>query len=203
MSWRPFWETFVTLFVILDPIGMAPIFVALTADKPLRARRLAALEAAGTAGLVIAVFALFGQLLLSYLNISVESLTIAGGLLLMLVALEMFQGTQDASATTSNIALVPLATPLLAGPGSIATVIVLAQRYASIGGRASVILGIVAAIVVTALGLLVAERVSRILRPASVQLLTRILGLLLAAIAVQLVIDALRALVQGGFLNPQ
>lgn len=197
MNWRPFWETFVTLTVIMDPVGMAPIFVALTAGKPGSARRMAALQAAGVAGILIGVFALFGHLILIYLHVSLQALTIAGGLLLMLVALEMFRGGEYDPEATSNVALVPLATPLLAGPGAIATVMVLSQRYPTAVERSLVILGITSAVVVTALGLIFAERIARLLRPASVHFLTRILGLLLAAIAVQLVVDAVRELVLG------
>ena len=199
MNLRPFWETFVTLIVILDPVGMAPIFVALTQHRSSAGKRIAAVQAAAVAGLLIAVFALFGHFVLTYLHVTLESLTIAGGLLLMLVALQMFQGQHDDPAVSSaNVALVPLATPLLAGPGAIATVMVLTQRYGSQADQALVILGIFAAIVVTAIGLLLAERIARVISAATVHLLTRILGLLLAAIAVQLVIDAVRALVRAG-----
>ena len=198
MHWRTFLETFVTLFVIMDPIGMAPIFVALTADRSPRSRRLAALQAAAAAGAIVVVFALFGRLVLTYLHVSLESLTIAGGLLLLLVALEMFRGSGDTPVDTENIALVPLATPLLAGPGAIAAVMVLTQRYADFGGRLGVIAGVLAAIALTAAGLLMAGTVARVLRPAAVHLLTRIFGLLLAAIAVQLVLDAVRSVVHAG-----
>ena len=153
MSWLAFTETFVTLLVIMDPIGTAPIFVALTAGQLPRARRLAALQAAATAGGLVLGFALFGRLVLAYLNVSVQSLAIAGGLLLLLLALQMFRGEELDTATASNVALVPLATPLLAGP------------------------------------------LGRLLRPAAVVLLTQVLALLLAAISVQLVVDAVRALI--------
>lgn len=194
MNWRAFAETFITLAVIMDPIGSAPIFISLTAGRPLAARRRAAIEAAAVAGALVAVFALFGRLILDYLHVSVESLTIAGGALLLLVALQMLQGQEMQQPETANVALVPLATPLLAGPGAIAAVMVLTKRYEDPAGRISVIVGILAVVVVIALGLLLAERIARLLRPSVIQLLTRMLGLLLSAIAVQFIVDAVRTI---------
>jgi len=198
VNWRAFGETFVTLLVIMDPIGNAPVFIALTHERPKRVRRLAALQAVVAAGALVIVFALFGRVVLDYLHVSVESLTIAGGLLLLLVALEMLGGPIRALDDTSNVALVPLATPLLAGPGAIATVMVLTRRHADAAGRGAVLLGIVAAVAVVGIALLVADQVARLLRPSGVHFLTRVLGLLLAAIAVQLVIDGVRATVRTG-----
>jgi multiple antibiotic resistance protein len=192
MNWRAFAEAFITLVVIMDPLGSAPIFISLTAGRSAAARRRAALTAAGAAGLVIVVFALFGRLILDYLHVSVESLTIAGGLLLLLVALQMLRGQDIEHAGTANVALVPLATPLLAGPGAIAAVMVLTRRYEDAAGMIAVLLGIVAAVVVVALGLMLADRVARLIHPSVIQLLTRVLGLLLAAIAVQFIVDAVK-----------
>src|SRR5437660_3762828 len=179
MNWRAFGEAFITLVVIMDPLGTAPIFISLTAARSPGARRRAALEAAAAAGGLVVVFARFGRLILDYLHVSVEILTIAGGLLLLLVALQMLRGEEFAQPDTANIALVPLATPLLAGPGAIAAVMVLTKRYEDGGGRISVFLGILASVLVVAIGLLLAEQVARLLRPSVIQLLTRVLGLLL------------------------
>jgi multiple antibiotic resistance protein len=192
MNLRAFAEAFITLVVIMDPLGSAPIFIALTAGRTPAARRRAALTAAGAAGGVIVVFALFGRLILDYLHVSVESLTIAGGLLLLLVALQMLRGEDIEQAGTANVALVPLATPLLAGPGAIAAVMVLTRRYEDTPGMIGVLLGIVAAVVVVALGLMLADRIARLIHPSVIQLLTRVLGLLLAAIAVQFIVDAVK-----------
>ena len=101
MSWRAFAEAFITLVVIMDPLGSAPIFISLTAGRTPGARRRAALEAAGAAGGLVVVFALFGRLVLDYLHVSVESLTVAGGLLLLLVALQMLRGEEFAQAETA------------------------------------------------------------------------------------------------------
>src|SRR2546426_10784898 len=192
MNWRAFAEAFITLVVIMDPSASAPLFISLTGGHPPRARRRAALEAAGAAGGLVVVFALFGRLILDYLHVSVESLTIAGGLLLLLVAHQMLRGEEMAQPETANVALVPLATPLLAGPGAIAAVMVLTRRYEDISGMIGVILGIVAAVVVVAIGLLLADQIARLLRPSGIQLLTRAFGLLLSATDVQFIIDAVK-----------
>jgi multiple antibiotic resistance protein len=192
MNWRAFAEAFVTLVVIMDPLGSAPIFISLTAGRTTGARRRAALEAAAAAGGLVVVFALFGRLILDYLHVSVESLTIAGGLLLLLVALQMLRGEEFAQPETANIALVPLATPLLAGPGAIAAVMVLTKRYEDGAGRVGVFLGILATVLVVAVGLVLADQIARVLRPSVIQLLTRVLGLLLSAIAVQFIVDAVK-----------
>src|SRR3989442_9342304 len=120
MNWRASAEAFIALVVIMDPLGSAPIFISLTAGLTPGPRRRAALLAAGAAGGLIVVFALFGRIILDYLHVSVESLTIAGGLLLLLVALHMLRGEDIAQPDTANIALVPLARPVPAGPDAVA-----------------------------------------------------------------------------------
>jgi multiple antibiotic resistance protein len=197
MNWLAFTETVVTLFVIVDPLGTVPVFVALTAERTPGQRRWAAVQSAAVAGLLIAIFALFGRLLLNYLNVSIQSLEIAGGLLLLLVALDMFRGHGASVNSNVNIVLVPLATPLLAGPGAIAAVMVLSNRQTDVGGRIGVILGVVAVVAAVAVILLLAGSLARMLRPGVVDFLTRVLALLLSAIAVQLVVDAVRSLIVG------
>ena len=195
--WRAFGETFVTLFVITDPIGNAPIFVAITRNLTPRQRQRAALRAVLAAGALIVGFAVFGELILRYLHVSLGSLSIAGGLLLMLVALEMLRGSDfpggDAD-TPEDIALVPLATPLVAGPGAIATAIVLWRAHPSFEGHVAVLAAIVLAVGCVGIALILAERVTRATSPAILAFLTRVFGLLLSAIAVQLVVDGVRSL---------
>jgi multiple antibiotic resistance protein len=198
VDWRALGETFVTLLVIMDPVGTSPIFVGLTSRMSPRERQRAALRAVLAAGLLIIGFALFGEVVLDYLGVSVESLSIAGGLLLLLVALEMLRGIDSAPGEDGDVALVPLATPLVAGPGAIATVIVLARQHPEAGGRAAVIAGILAALLVLAACLLLSERLARVVPPALLHFLTRVFGLLVAAIAVQLVVEGVRPLVTGG-----
>jgi multiple antibiotic resistance protein len=198
MNWLAFTETVVTLFVIVDPFGTVPVFVALTATRTPAQRRWAAVQSAAVAGVLIAMFALFGRILLSYLNVSVQSLAIAGGLLLLLVALDMFTGRSTSPQNNVNVVLVPLATPLLAGPGAIAAVMVLSNRHTDFAGRLGVIIGVAAVVIVVAAVFLIAGLLSRVLRPAVTDFLTRILALLLSAIAVQLVVDAVRTITQSG-----
>jgi len=198
MNWLAFAETVVTLFVIMDPIGTVPVFVALTAQRTPAQRRWAAVQSAAVAGVLVVAFALFGRFVLDYLNVSVESLAIAGGLLLLLVALEMFSGHGGSPSSDVNVVLVPLATPLLAGPGAIAAIMVLVNRHADTAGRFGVILGVLAVVVSVAAILLLAGLLARLLRPGLVQFLTRVLALLLSAIAIQLIVDAVRALILRG-----
>jgi multiple antibiotic resistance protein len=140
-------------------------------------------------GLVL-LFAIAGEAILRYLNVSISSLSIAGGLLLLLLAVEMFRGIDEPGEDRpreTDVALVLLASPLVAGPGAIATAMVLARRYSSAGGRVGVLLGIVCAAVVVGIALLVANRGVRRLPPSLTHFVTRVLGLLLAAIGVQLI----------------
>jgi multiple antibiotic resistance protein len=198
MNLRAFGETFVTLFVITDPIGNAPIFVAITRNLTPRQRQRAALRAVLAAGALILGFAVFGEVVLRYLHVSLGSLSIAGGLLLMLVALEMLRGSDFPGGdpeTPEDIALVPLATPLVAGPGAIATAIVLWRNHNTLEGHLAVLVAIVLAVGCVGVSLLLAERMTRALSPAILAFLTRVFGLLLSAIAVQLVVDGVKSLV--------
>jgi multiple antibiotic resistance protein len=177
----------------MDPVGVAPIFIACTAQLSREKRQQVALRAVLAAGALIIGFAFGGGAVLVYLDVSVDSLSIAGGLLLLLVALEMLRGMDyPEQGATTDAALVPIATPLLAGPGAIATVIVLSRRHHDFGGKMSVLIGIVAALAVVGLGMFAAERLSRILPESLIQFLTRVFGLLLSAIAVQLVVNGVR-----------
>jgi multiple antibiotic resistance protein len=199
MNGQLFGEAFVTLFVIMDPPGTVPIFLALTgAQRSAEPRRAAWVAVAVALGVIVA-FALFGQVILDYLGISLPSLQTAGGLLLLLVALQLLTGELDdpAQPASGNVAMVPLGTPLLAGPGAIVATMVFVQR----SDEAADYLAVAAAIVAVHLLLWIFMRYSvvilRILRESGILLLTRIAGLLLAAIAVQLVADAVRAFIEG------
>ena len=190
MDWETLGTTFVTLAVLMDPVGIAPIFVAMTRALSPAQRRQAAIRAVLAAGGLIIGFALFGGLVLDYLNVSVHSPSIAGGLLLLLVALEMLRGQDYPDEDSAqDVALVPLATPLLAGPGAIATVIVLSRQNDDVSGRAAVIGGILCALALVGIVMLAAERVSHALPEGLVNFLTRVFGLLLSAFAVQLVVN--------------
>jgi multiple antibiotic resistance protein len=195
---RLFGEVFVTLLVITDPPGMVPIFLALTGALPAAERNRAAWQAVALAGGVIVVFAVAGQQILRYLGIDLPALQGAGGLLLLLVALQLLTGQADDPdrQATSNVALVPLGTPLLAGPGAIVATLLFVRRADGVGGYASIATAVVLVLVLVWITLRFSGVVVKVLRPGGIEVLTRIAGLLVAAIAVQLVADAVAAFVE-------
>ena len=191
-------QSFVTLFVIMDPPGATPIFLALVADKPPHVRRILAIKAAAVSFSVITLFALFGRFILSYLNISMAALQAAGALLLLLISLDLLTGGTGGGKnenSDANIALVPLGTPLLAGPGAIVATMIFVQN----ADTGPMIAGLVAAVVgvhiAIAAALLASTTILKIIKEAGVTLVARIAGLLLAAIAVQMLVDAIRVFV--------
>ena len=199
---RLFGEAFITLFVIIDPPGIVPVFLGLTRGYPERQRTRLAWQASVVAFAVIVVFAVFGQTLLSYLGISVPALMLAGGLLLLLVALELLTGKatppNEAVRSNVNVAMVPLGTPLLAGPGSIVATIVFVQRADHVNQIVALALAIVAVHLVLWLVMRFSLGIMKVIKENGVELVTRIAGLLLAAIAVQLCADAVRDFIRAG-----
>jgi multiple antibiotic resistance protein len=193
-------EVFVTLFVIMDPPGTIPLFLALTSGGTPRQRKRAAWQAVAVAGLVIGVFALFGQQILVYLGIGLASLQAAGGLLLLVIALDLLRGDVErlSGAARTNVAFVPLGTPLLAGPGAIAAIMVFIRQTTRADQRLAVALGLAAVLLVLWSALRFADLLLRLLRAPGIELVTRVSGLLLSAIAVQLVADAVAELVRAG-----
>ncbi|NES26540.1 NAAT family transporter [Micromonospora terminaliae] len=197
MDLKLFGEVFVTLLVIVDPPGMMPIFLALTGPLAARDRNRAARQAVALALGVIVVFAVAGQTILAYLHVDLPALQAAGGLLLILVALELLTGKSDDpnQQATSNIALVPLGTPLLAGPGAIVATMLFVQRAGGFTDYLAIAAAIVAVMVAVWVVLRFSGGIVKVLRPGGIEVLTRIAGLLLAAIAVQLIADAIAAFV--------
>jgi multiple antibiotic resistance protein len=192
-------EVFVTLFVIMDPVGTIPIFLSLTSGRSAASAKKAAWQAVAVSFAVIVAFAFFGQQILAYLHISLPALQCAGGLLLLLVALELLTGKeQEATAAAgTNVALVPLGTPLLAGPGAIVATMVFTRQVDSVAGFTAVALGVVLVHVALWLAMRFSLPILRLIKEGGVLLVTRIAGLLLSAIAVQLVADAVRAFIAG------
>jgi multiple antibiotic resistance protein len=190
-------EAFITLFVIMDPPGAIPLFLSLTHGMSQRQRRKAAWQATLVALGVIVAFALFGRQILTYLHVTLPALQCAGGLLLLLVALELLTGReQDLSSSRDvNVALVPLGTPLLAGPGAIVATMVFAERVDDIADFNAVAGGVVGVHLAMWLTLRYSTVIVRIIRESGITLVTRISGLLLSAIAVQLVADSIRAFI--------
>ena len=193
-------EVYVTLLVIVDPPGMVPVFLALTGTMASMARMKAATQAVLLALGVIVGFAVAGQTLLDYLHVQLPALRGAGGLLLVLVALQLLTGKTDEPAEqggTSNVALVPIGTPLLAGPGAIVATMLFVRRADGATDYLVIGIGILLVMLTVWLVLRFSGVIVKLLRPAGIEVLTRIAGLLLAAIAVQLIADSINTFVQG------
>ena len=197
-----FWEVFVTLLVITDPPGIVPVFVGMTVGRPAAERHRLAWQAAVVALGVIVAFALFGRSVLAYLGVELAALQAAGGLLLLLVALQLLTGEAadpvELERNKANVAFVPLGTPLLAGPGAIVATMLFVQRTSGSGDMVAFAVAIGAVVVLLWLAMRFSGAIHRVLRDSGVELLTRIAGLLLSAIAVQLIIGAVRTLIREG-----
>ncbi len=199
MDWVLFTSVFVTLFVIMDPPGLIPIFLSLTGGRSPQAARRLAWQAVAVSFGVITAFAFFGQRILEYLHISLPALQGAGGLLLLLIALELLTGkeSEPSTAQETNVAMVPLGTPLLAGPGAIVATMVASKQVDGFDEFAAVALGVVAVHISIWLAMRFSLPILRVIRESGVMLVTRIAGLLLSAIAVQMVADSVRAFIAG------
>ena len=198
----------VTLMVVVDPIGLVPTFLAITQGLPSKARRSVALRACLIAAAILAGSALIGDWLLRTLSITLPAFRIAGGLLLFSIASEMVFGVRIARQSKTaeeviedhvrNIAAFPLAIPLMAGPGAITATVLLAGRSGGDPLHLGVLLAVIA--IVLAICLLVftlSVRIGRLIGTTGNVVMSRLLGVLLAALAVQFVIDGLRAALAG------
>ena len=197
---KVFGEVLVTLVVIMDPVGNVPLFLGLTGGRTNKKRRRLAGQAVLVSLLVISLFAVLGQQILAYLGIGIPAMQGAGGLLLTIVALELLTGKQDdpTEVDNVNVALVPLGTPLLAGPGAIVATIVFVKQHHDLAGSVSIGLGIVAVHLLVFLSLYFSVTITRVIREAGIVLLTRISGLLLSAIAVQLLANSVKGFIAAG-----
>ncbi|MGW0903731.1 MarC family protein [Streptomyces sp. NPDC002853] len=194
-----FGSLFLTLFVIMDPPGITPIFLGLTSGRPAKVQKKMAFQAVCVAFGVIAVFGVLGHQILDYLHVSVPALMIAGGLLLLLIALDLLTGKTDEPKQTKdvNVALVPLGMPLLAGPGAIVSVILAVQDADSVGTQISVWAAIVAMHVVLWLVMRYSLLIIRVIKDGGVVLVTRLAGMMLSAIAVQQIINGVTQVING------
>ena len=193
---------FATLFVIIDPIALTPIFATITQGIPTVERRRIALRACLVSFFILAAFSFFGEALMHFIGISMPAFRVAGGILLFLTALEMLferrtkrrdDQAGDEPDPSHDPSVFPLAVPLLAGPGAIASVILLSGQAPGIAGTFAVI-GIVAVVLfVVFLSLQASALLERALGKTGINVATRLLGMLLAALAVQFVLDGLRA----------
>jgi len=197
-----------TLFVVVDPVGLVPTFLAVTEDLPRPARRSVAVRSSIIAGAILIGTALIGDWLLRTLSISLPAFRIAGGLLLFSIASEMVFGVrlrregQEAEQAVEehvrNIAAFPLAIPLLAGPGAITATLLLAGRANGNLVLIAVLIGVVALVAAACfVAFLFAERIGRAIGLTGNIVLSRLLGVLLAALAVQYVVDGVRAVLVG------
>jgi multiple antibiotic resistance protein len=188
-------QAFVTLIVIMDPPGATPVFLSLVQNKPAAIRNRLAWQGAAVSFFVITLFALFGRLILNYLNISIPALQGAGGLLLLLVSLELLQGGTGNNSTQKdvNVALVPLGTPLLAGPGAIVATMLFVQKVDGVKSGIALFLAIVGVHLVIGISLMFSTKIVSLIKESGVMLVARIAGLLLAAIAFEMVINSIKA----------
>ena len=191
---------FVTMFVVIDPVGLAPLFVALTQGMTARARRLIALRACIIGLVILIVFAVFGEAVLGFIGISMPAFRVAGGILLFLTALDMlFERRTKRREDTSDEherddpSVFPLAIPLIAGPGAIASVILLTGQQPGVVGLALTLGVTLAVLLIVLLFFFAANLLERALGKTGIVVVTRLLGMLLAALSVQFVLDGLRA----------
>ena len=189
-------SAFVTLLVIIDPIGLAPMFVALTKGADAAHRRAVALRACATGAIVLTIFGLFGEAVLEFIGISMPAFRIAGGILLFLTALDMLFERRTVrrkgqSANADDPSVFPLGIPLIAGPGAIATMILLTGQ-ADDAFDVIAIHGVMLAVIVLVLIFFLAARlIERAIGDTGINVITRLLGMLLAALSVQFVLDGL------------
>lgn len=190
---------FATLFVVMDPPGLVPLFIALTRGMSVARRRTLALRACFIAAILLALFAIAGEAVLGFIGISMPAFRIAGGMLLFFTAFDMLfeRRTQRREGKTADPdhdpSIFPLATPLIAGPGAIATMILLVgQSGGGVLGTLTVLGLMLAVLAVTLALLLAAPVIERALGRTGTLVITRLLGMLLAALSVQFVIDGIK-----------
>jgi len=197
-----FISAFITLFVVIDPPGCAPIYAGLTKNATNAQARNMALRATGIAAVILTIFAFFGEGLLGALHIQLDSFRIAGGLMLFWIAFEMVfekrtqRRTERADKVTAaeveDVSVFPMAMPMLAGPGAIAAIMLLMNEAETPAETVEVFAALAAVLVITAAALVAAGPLIRLLGDKVEAVITRLLGVLLAALATQYVIDGLR-----------
>lgn len=201
MEWYDYLQIFTALFVLVDPLGTIPVFVSLTADETETERRRTAMVAIFAFAIVLIVATLAGQPLLQFFGIRLGSFTVAGGVLILLMAISMLNARISPARSTpeeaaegaakQNVAVVPLAVPLMAGPASISTVIIYSQRDGGWLLKGYVILCIILVGILAWAALRLAMPLSRRLGKTGLNNFTRLMGLLLAAIAVEFIVKGL------------
>jgi multiple antibiotic resistance protein len=207
-AWDSQFNAFVTLLVTISPHSLAPLFLALTAGMNRKERNQVAVRSSIIGFVVLSIFALFGISILALFGITIPAFRVAGGLLLFYIAFEMIferrqqrreQSTQTAITKDMirNISAFPLAIPLIAGPGAISATILVADKLPGLADRAVILPAIAFSIIVTWATFVIAERLDAFLGETGRSILTRLLGILLAALSVQFVADGVKALAAG------
>jgi len=208
MMWDLFLSAFITLFVVIDPPGCAPIYAGLVKGATHRQATAMAVRATVIAALILLVFALFGEDLLGALHIELNSFRIAGGIMLFVIAMDMVfeKRTQRreeradkimATPEVEDVSVFPMAMPMIAGPGSIATIMLLMSRAEGTEATLVILAALTAVMALCLLALLAAGPIMRLVGAKAEAVVTRLLGVLLAALAAQYVIDGLRAVMAG------
>ncbi|AGC46459.1 MarC membrane protein [Myxococcus stipitatus DSM 14675] len=194
------------IFFVVDPIGVVPLFLAMTAGDTKEKVRSTALRACLVAGGLMTFFALFGTIIFKVFGVSLGAFRVAGGILLLITALDMLRARPSETRTSpteeregavkEDVAIVPLAIPLLAGPGGIATAMVLVARGNTMTGTLPVLAAIILTFVASYFILRASGLVQRVLRQSGVAIVERVMGLILAAIAVQFMADGAKELLK-------
>lgn len=201
---------FAALLAIVNPVGAIPIFINMTVDQDKGVRNKNGFMAAISMGLILVVVLFSGEAILRFFGISVGSFRVGGGILILLMAISMLHAKMSQvkqtkeeeldSAERDSVAVVPLGTPLLAGPGAISTVILYAQRYTSVSHYLSLLAVIVVLVLLTALAFRLAPTIARMLGKTGINVVTRLMGLVMAAVGVEFIANGLKQLfpVLGG-----
>lgn len=208
MIWDLFLSAFVTLFVVIDPPGCAPIYAGLVKGASRSQATAMAVRACFIAALILLVFALFGEKLLGALHIELNSFRIAGGIMLFVIALDMVfeKRTQRreeradkimSTPEVEDVSVFPMAMPMIAGPGSIATIMLLTARAEGTEQTLIVLAALGAVLILTLAALVAAGPLMKLLGSRVEAVITRLLGVLLAALAAQYVIDGVKAVLTG------
>ena len=191
---------FVTLFVVIDPIGVAPIFASITPGDTVAQRRRIAVKGVAIAAVILFAFAFGGKLLLGALGIGLPAFQIAGGLLLLLLSIDMVMarhsglrdttpGETEESVQRADVSVFPLAIPLIAGPGALTSIVLLMGRTEDSIAGVGVVAVMLLVLILTLLCLLVTATLMRVLGQTGINVVTRVFGIIMAALAVQFIID--------------
>lgn len=199
-----FLSAFMTLFVIIDPPGCAPIFATLTQGTSKKHQREMAFKSVGVASVILIGFAYVGEWLFAKLGISLDALRIAGGIMLFIIGLDMVfekrtetreeraEEVLEETADPEDISVFPMGIPMIAGPGTMASILLLKSRSEDLNAEITIMAALVSVLIITLLSFLIAGPLMRLLGKTFTNVLTRLLGVLLATLAAQFIIDGIR-----------